>query len=239
MEVEWNTIAIWHLHRQMSLRLTRRLAPLLSRRRFVVYLFDLRSQPLPDLTPALKVRFSTDADCVFECLRATPNEYEMERRDLASFQRRLSEGEICFSAWVENKLAFHGWIQFRCRKPAPWTQIPISTGSAFIHRCATHAAFRGQKIYPSALAFALRELKGKGIERVFIDHAVENVSSRRGIERVGATPVGNYTLFSFCFVRWARFEPRVRAAISGHADSPRFPQLPTPQPVRQCCGAHE
>ena len=223
----------------MSSWLTRRTAPLLSKRRGIVYLFDLRSQPVPNVTPALAVRFSTDTKAVFECLRAFPNEYEMERRDFASFQRRLSEGETCFSAWTGDKLAFHGWIQFRYRKPAPWTQIGISPGGAFIHRCSTHAAFRGHRIYPSALAFALKELKAKGIERVFIDHAVENVSSRRGIERVGATPIGNYTLFSVCFVRWARFEPHVRAAISGHACPPRFAQLPTRQSLRQCCGAHE
>jgi hypothetical protein len=58
------------------------------------------------------------------------------------------------------------------------------------------------------------------MDRVFIDCAVVNISSRRGIERTGAVPIGHYTLFRFFLARWARFESRVQVAVSGSACSP-------------------
>ena len=201
-------------------KVARKSAAWFSRTEFIVYRFDLRTQAVPGITPDLAVRLSTDAAPVLEALGGFPDRYEIEPRNLESFRRWLSEGEICFSAWAGGQLAFYGWMQFRCRRPAPLTRLPISPGGAFIYRCYTSAEFRGRKIYPAALAFAFQELKSRGVGRAFIDHATENVSSRRGIKRAGAVPIGRYTLFRFGLARWASFEPRVRIAVSGPASSP-------------------
>lgn len=124
------------------------------------------------------------------------------------------KGEICVSAWVQGEIVFYGWVQFTERQPAPLTRIPIRPDGAFIYRCATEPAFRGRGIYTAALLHALRHLRMLGKKHAFIDHAVENHASRRGIEKAGGAPVGHYRIYCIGF-RWARFDPAVRNLISG------------------------
>jgi GNAT superfamily N-acetyltransferase len=196
-------------------KLPRLLERVWSTQRFVVYSFDLRLQNVPVVEPDLKVRYSINAASAVDQLCRRPEQFALEARNLRAFRCWMSEGEICVSAWVGEQLAFYGWIQFKYRRPAPLTRIAISPGAAFVYRCYTHSDFRGKRIYPAALAFAYDALKRRGVQRIFVDHGVENIASQRGIERSGAKPIGFYTLFRCCSVRWVRFQPDVRTAISG------------------------
>jgi ribosomal protein S18 acetylase RimI-like enzyme len=182
---------------------------------FLVY--RLRGDSVRALGEASRepVVHSLDGRKAVSALRHVARDFELEPRHFESFERSLLDGEWCFSAWCREQLAFWGWVQFGSRRPTPRASLPIAPGHAFIYRCATHPQFRGRGIFPAALNFVVRELSRAGFKSVFVDHAASNHASRRGIERAGALPVGQYTIHQCGNCRCVKFDREVRIAVAG------------------------
>ncbi len=206
--------------RKLAHRLIWLRGEMVGRQKFLLYSLDL-SGKLPDLSLPAAVEFRINDPVVLRTLEAGSAEYDGEGDCTDRIRRQLDEGEICLSAWVEGQFAFYGWLQFRQRQLARHTSLSIGRSRAFIYRCFTRADFRGRRLYPAALQFAARWLAGRGCSRVLIDHHVANQASRRGILAAGFQPVGTYCVYSLLGYKWAAFDDRFHAAVTG--DQPPLP----------------
>jgi hypothetical protein len=162
------------------------------------------------------IRFSVEPSPIFEILRC-PERYDSTAAHAEQFKRALAEGEILFSAWVDATLAFCGWVQFNERRPGGSTRLVVPPHSAFIYRCFTRPEFRGRRIYPAAMAYLLAKLKADGIRQAYIDYAVSNIASAKGVRRVGGVPIGSYWVYQLGWRRFSVAEPDLAAAISSSA----------------------
>jgi RimJ/RimL family protein N-acetyltransferase len=191
----------------------RKLTRVLIRQRFCVY--TLHSELTEKLGSCATgdVCFSFDSDKTLQFLSSFPDEYDLAPRHLLDFHRAVADEELCISAWVGNRLAFYGWVQFKFRTPAQYAKITIPPGDAYIYRCFTHPDFRGRRLFPGALIFTSVYLKQRGTRRVFIDHLPDNLASRAGIVRSGAEFLGGYTLYRFFPFEWICFDSPVGNAF--------------------------
>lgn len=193
------------------LRLKRRY---ISTEKFIVYELNLTTVPSSPV-PVLPVEFRINSGDAIGLLQTSPEEYGMRPREQAEIPAQLEAGEVCFSAWSVDELAFYGWIQFKHRTLARLTKLPLAQGHAFIYRCFTPHKFRGMRIYPAALTFACRWLQSVGFKRVFIDHHCLNYASEKGIRLAGMQPIGEYFVCKRLWLRWARYSRDLHAKIVG------------------------
>jgi len=100
----------------------------------------------------------------------------------SEYQRLVKKGHECYLGIYNGKIVHTSWV-FRNSKACR-----ILGGKRFdllIGECFTIPEMRGNGIYPYVLACILRSLKSENISKVLIDTHPDNISSMRGIEKVG------------------------------------------------------
>jgi len=200
--------------RSLPLRLLRRLLRLVwSRELFLVYQLDPAALP-PAPACSGDIQFRLNCPEAIRILSGAGREYDLTENHRQEMPQQLAGGELLVSGWHDDKLVFYGWAQFRQRRLARLTSIPIGRDHAFIYRCFTHPDFRGRGAYPGALHFLCRSLAARGCTRVFIDHHVRNVSSAKGIRRAGFQPAGQYAVTGLLGLKWAACGAALRRLVA-------------------------
>lgn len=200
--------------KEQRIPVARRLARRLYQRE-VVYEKCLVEPDWSNVSAECPVVFSDDTHRAAEALQKAGEELGMDDWSRKDLKRQLLEGETCISGWVCGVMAFYGWIQYRYRRTARRTSLRLPPDTAFIYRCHTKESFRGKRIYPAALVFAQQHLRGEGFRRVFIDHAIENASSRHGIIRAGFVRVDEYSIWGWGPAKFAAIPHGLRSRVEG------------------------
>jgi hypothetical protein len=193
-------------------RLVRQLA---YRRVCRVYVLDLEPGKTELVHPSCAVELRVNCPEALEILSRGDPAYMLDRREISQIPRQVREGEACFSGWVRGELACYGWVQFKYRRLAALTTLRLPRGFSYVYRCFTRADYRGLHLYPASLTFAYRWLAERGCTRVFIDHAVDNLASERGIVRSGMRYIGDYTVVALGPIKWAKLSETVRRELTG------------------------
>lgn len=195
-------------------RIIRRFTRLIwSRESFEAYLLDLASLPPAPSIPQ-GIQFRIHGPEAAEILLRAGKEYDLENLSREKLQEQFDGQELLVCGWYGEKLTYYGWAQFRKRRLARHTSVPIGSGNAFIYRCFTHPEFRGRGIYPAALHFLCAHLAASGFKRAFIDHHVRNTASGKGILRAGFRTAGNYKVTGILGFKWAACDTALRQMIS-------------------------
>ena len=107
--------------------------------------------------------------------------------DPEKFEHFLEEGDVGVYAIVDAKVVGHLWASI-CRKSDVRIDgfIKLYKNEAFIHFATVYEKYRGKNIYPAMLStLSTKLIREKGIQRIFIITEQDNISSIRGIEKVG------------------------------------------------------
>jgi GNAT superfamily N-acetyltransferase len=105
---------------------------------------------------------------------------------VARFDHRFSQGDWVVIGRVDGALASFCWVHEASRyKPGGGARV------AFLQRAFTLPRFRGGGLFPRTLAFAVQclERERPGMP-IYIEAAIDNLPSRRGIEKAGFVRVG-------------------------------------------------
>lgn len=77
--------------------------------------------------------------------------------------------------------------------------------SAYIYYCCVDEAYRGRGIYPRMLTYVMAEAHRRTqTNRFSISTALDNLSSQRGIEKVGFQTKTRYTSWEWWKLRWKK-----------------------------------
>jgi RimJ/RimL family protein N-acetyltransferase len=108
-------------------------------------------------------------------------------RELKLWQERLQAGDICYTAFLDGRLAHHSWVKRAGIQPVPEAarNYTVAPGEFWIYHCWTAAWARGKRIYPSVLAWIIREHINEGFTRARIYTTTSNIASQHGIARAG------------------------------------------------------
>src|SRR5262245_9639742 len=116
---------------------------------------------------------------------------------LARVAKRVAQGDWLAVARREGAIACYCWVHETSTYP-PGAQGP----AAFLQSAFTLPRFRGAGLFPRTLLFATRFLQADCPDRpVYIEASVDNLSSRRAIEKAGFVRVGLRVTSPF-FQRW-------------------------------------
>src|SRR5262245_35778169 len=111
-------------------------------------------------------------------------------------EKRFAQGDWVAVARREDALACCCWVHETSTYPGTSGRV------AFLQGAFTLPRFRGAGLFPRTLLFATQLLQAERPERpVYIEAAVDNLSSRRAIEKAGFLPVG-LRVTSPWFQRW-------------------------------------
>jgi hypothetical protein len=123
---------------------------------------------------------------------------------LAKFEKRFAQGDWVAVARQDGTLACCCWVhETRTYPPG------ASERAAFLQSAFTVPRFRGRGLFPRTLLFATRFLLTEHPERpVYIEASVDNLSSRRAIEKAGFVRMG-LRIASPWFQRWFPTKPRL------------------------------
>lgn len=110
-------------------------------------------------------------------------------------RKRIKRNERCFGIFIEGVLANVTWVNAGRLELRKNLYLPCPDGAG-IFDCYTYADYRGQGLYPAALALTLRILKTEGVQVALIAVNPGNFPSIRGIEKAGFAP-----MFMFRFKR--------------------------------------
>jgi hypothetical protein len=181
----------------------------------ILYACDLPVKPNENVAARIPVEFRVNCPQSIEILRSGDARYGLEPRHVREIAEQLAQDEACVSGWCGNELVFYIWVQFKHRRLARHTRVPLAKSQAALYRGFTRADFRGQRIYPAALQFACRWLAEKNFHRALVDHDARNVPSQKGILAAGFRPIGEYRVFNVCGFKWASLNSALRKEISG------------------------
>jgi RimJ/RimL family protein N-acetyltransferase len=107
----------------------------------------------------------------------------------------VRDDDLLYVVKVDNRLVHYGFVMRRTRETAV---LGEPRGTPIIGNCWTHPDTRGKGIYPFALRQVLQALRDRGIDRVLIETDVENIASRRGIEKAGFRQLRIYNALIVC-----------------------------------------
>ena len=175
---------------------------------------DLPGSPFAESGVKVPVVFRLNCPESLRILGSHDVRYDLDERHVREIPEQLAQGEVCVSGWVGTELAFYVWVQFKHRRLARLTRVPLSKSQAAIYRGFTREDFRGQRIYTAALHYTCRWLAEKGCRRVLVDHDVRNVASQKGIASAGFRPLGEYRVHKFCGLKWATLGESLRNELS-------------------------
>jgi hypothetical protein len=156
----------------------------------LLYSHDLQSIPLAtDDASELVIRQLAASEV--DLLR------EFEHLDLDEAHQRLVRGDICVVCFADGRLAHFSWIQRCGRHPitAVSQTCEVVSDQIWIYHCHTAEWARGRRIYPSVLGYILSSHREKTCAPAWIYTTLQNVSSQRGIERIGFRLRGHLRAF--------------------------------------------
>jgi len=107
--------------------------------------------------------------------------------DPQKFENFLKKGDVGIYAIIDSKVVGHLWA-FICREKSIRIDgfIKISKNEAVIHFATVYEKYRGKNIYPSMLSTLCNKLMlEKGVQKIYIITDKDNISSIKGIEKVG------------------------------------------------------
>jgi len=96
----------------------------------------------------------------------------------------------CYAGWEAGTIVTFGWVS-RVKTPVGEIRAMIQPvpGAAYIWRCATVPAYRGQGRYTWLLRYILAALAADNLERAWIACREDNLAGRWAIELAGFRPV--------------------------------------------------
>jgi hypothetical protein len=98
---------------------------------------------------------------------------------------RLANGHVAFVAYVNNQPAAFGWIAREKAKIGELNhEMILPEGNRYLWNFRTLEKFRGFGIYPALLQYIIKS-DIERVERFWIIHAPENISSLSGIIKAG------------------------------------------------------
>ncbi len=104
------------------------------------------------------------------------------------FKDFLKSGDHGYYAYLDNEMVHRSWVKFgpdSVETWGPYAPLPLQPGEAFIHFCRTSEKARGRGIYPAVLSRIVSDCRLQGIKDVFISTSLDNLASRRGVEKAG------------------------------------------------------
>ena len=111
---------------------------------------------------------------------------------VADFKTMLAERRIGLFGLFEDRPIAYCWAIVG-QTASPWAVnnlVSLKCGQAYILFCQTHDEYRGKGIYPWLLSVLTEHLfEDRHIDVVFINTDVRNVSSQKGIIKVGFRPI--------------------------------------------------
>jgi RimJ/RimL family protein N-acetyltransferase len=101
--------------------------------------------------------------------------------------RRLHRGDLCYTVWVDGRLAHYSWVQRSGSHPLTeaGVSVPVGGGEFWIYHCWTAEWARGKGIYPATLKRIVSEHFEAGYRTALIYTTRENIASQKGILRAG------------------------------------------------------
>ncbi len=151
----------------------------------VWYAMDLAGdRPRRDLGPGLATRRGSDSDVAL--LAQLPTVGEAEARE------RLAEGNALWLVVEEGTPLFACWIFF-AQTPviaAHGGQMRLAQGTVCLEDSVTAEAARGRGVAPGAWSAIADGLAGEGFQQLITKVDVQNIPSRKAVEKVGFRPAG-------------------------------------------------
>jgi RimJ/RimL family protein N-acetyltransferase len=128
--------------------------------------------------------------------------------------RWLRRGDLCLIGYVDELPATYLWMTFSLRE-LPAYRWPVGLRRAYFYKTFTRAALRRNGLNQAALSFALAHCYDLGLQRVFIDVDVSNVSSLGAIRKVGFKDIGVFHIFHIGSRRFSYVPRAVAVAVAG------------------------
>lgn len=160
-----------------------------------VLVFDI-SLPVPVRKKIHRVARAKVAEN--EDIMRLATQFEKFRRGLA--ERRVKQGNLCFLAYVGEKIVHYRWIAFgetemdATPRSAHLWKVRISSDSAYMFDAFTVPEYRGLGIGPYVFNEALDYLNKKQISKLFALIDKDNWPSIRAAEKMGYRLVGEIIL---------------------------------------------
>jgi RimJ/RimL family protein N-acetyltransferase len=119
--------------------------------------------------------------------------------DLNECSHRLQRGDLCYLAFLGDRLAHYSWVQRSGSHPITraGVSVPVGSDEFWIYSCRTAEHARGKGIYPATLERIINDHFEQGYRNARIYASRENVASQKGILRAGFRLVAKFTAFRF------------------------------------------
>ena len=106
----------------------------------------------------------------------------------------INKTDLCYVGSTD-KIVAYIWISYSSICYDKLFNINLKKNQAYIYKAFTHPAYRGLNIYPALLNKVCLELSKEKIEKCYIATTPDNLSSKRGISKVGFKKVGSIWFF--------------------------------------------
>jgi hypothetical protein len=119
----------------------------------------------------------------------------MSASKVDQFRKRMDDGDRCFGASSNGRLAHYIWVQAAGNHPLQnaGRTAPCPPGIFWLYDGRTADSARGQRIYPFAMTKVLALLRKEGFRMCLVYTAQGNQASQRGMMRVGFEPTCRLT----------------------------------------------
>jgi RimJ/RimL family protein N-acetyltransferase len=158
---------------------------LLTVETYLAYRIDLAGvPPQPANNLPLALRRAVDAD--FRSFRNLPAPFPRH----AEFREKFGLDQ-CYIGTIDGEIAHLAWIYYpgeSNRHPTRFRRF--RSDEVAIANCVTLPRFRGKGVYPAVIRQLLPQLRSEGYRYCYMYIDVENLASRRGVEKVGFAPAG-------------------------------------------------
>jgi ribosomal protein S18 acetylase RimI-like enzyme len=124
-------------------------------------------------------------------------------------RRWFADGNSLWLVLEGDRAAFSCWT-FPVALPAaaaPGGALQLPEGTVALENSVTSAAYRGRGVAPAAWSELADRLQAEGVERMITQVTVENIPSRKAVEKAGYR--------EFARVRRSRLGPRTRVSVDG------------------------
>jgi GNAT superfamily N-acetyltransferase len=141
-----------------------------------------QDQAIIPIQPKVNTRFSRMDQLSIEVLAEASRTEDAEQE----FQRRFQQGNQCYGAWVDERLAAYGLVSFDVEYVGELDlTLTLLPGEAYIWDCVTLPTFRRKGLFTALLGYMVEALRQERIERIWIGADLANQPSQRGIDRAG------------------------------------------------------
>ena len=107
--------------------------------------------------------------------------------DVSDGLKRLHRGDLCYTVWIEGRLAQYTWVQRSGVHPITeaGVSVPVGDGEFWLYNGRTAVWTRGKGIHPATLARIVTDHFGAGYCTAWVYTSRENIASQKGIVRAG------------------------------------------------------